>query len=96
MPPRDMYDPKGMNAKKKTEFEKWYDEQLNSNYVFNLRQDMESYCVSDVKLLKAGCEAFQQEFESHGNSTPWPNVLPLPQPATVTGARCIYQQTPYL
>ena len=70
MPPRDMYDPKGMNAKKKAEFEKWYDEQLDSNYVFNLRQDMESYCVSDVKLLKAGCEAFQQEFESHGKFNP--------------------------
>ena len=33
MPPRDMYDSKGMNAKKKAEFEKWYDEQLNSNCV---------------------------------------------------------------
>ena len=31
---------------------------------------MESYCVSDVKLLKAGCEAFQREFESHGKFNP--------------------------
>lgn len=70
MPPRDTYDPKGMNAKKKEEFDIWYNEQLANNYVFNMRHEMESYCVSDVKLLKAGCKAFQQEFETHGQFNP--------------------------
>ena len=33
MPPRDTYDPKGMNSKKKDEFDKWYDEQLENGYI---------------------------------------------------------------
>ena len=31
---------------------------------------MKQYCISDVKLLKAGCQKFQSEFESHANFRP--------------------------
>ena len=70
MPPAEMYDPEGMSAKKKEEFERWYIEKVNINYVFNLRREMEAYCVSDVKLLKAGCLKFQAEFEGHAEFKP--------------------------
>lgn len=70
MPPREMYDPNGLSAKKKEEFEPWYEEQVRNDYIFNLRNEMEEYCISDVKLLKAGCEAFQKQFEQHGKFNP--------------------------
>ena len=42
MPPRDMYDSDGMSAKNKAEFERWYQEKVNDNYHFVLRQEMEA------------------------------------------------------
>ena len=70
MPPREYYDPDGMSQKKKAEFEEWYHQQVTRNHVFNLRNEMEEYCISDVKLLKAGCMAFQREFKHHGKFNP--------------------------
>ena len=70
MPPRDTYDPDGMCAKKKAEFEQWYQEKVNDNYHFVLRREMEAYCESDVKLLKAGCQKFRQEFKQKADFDP--------------------------
>jgi len=64
MPPRDMYDPDGMSAKKKAEFEQWYQEKVDANYHFVLQDEMKAYCESDVKLLKAGCKKFRKEFKT--------------------------------
>lgn len=70
MPPSEMYDPDRMSAKKKGEFERWYQEKVDTNYVFDMRREMEAYCESDVKLLKAGCQNFQQEFKRHADFDP--------------------------
>ena len=42
---------------KKEEFEKWYETSKNSLYDF--KNEIISYCMSDVKLLKEGCLAFR-------------------------------------
>ena len=34
MPPKEMYDPDGMSAKKKGEFKQWYQAKVNANYHF--------------------------------------------------------------
>ena len=47
-------DPDGISAKKKAEFERWYQEKLDANYHFVMQREMQAYCESDVKLLKAG------------------------------------------
>ena len=70
MPPRDTYDPDGMSAKKKAEFERWYDEKVAAHYRFVLRREMEAYCESDVKLLKAGCQKFREEFKQKADFDP--------------------------
>ena len=70
MPPRDTYDPDGMSAKKKAEFERWYQEKVQANYHFVMRREMEAYCESDVKLLKAGCQKFRQEFQQKADFDP--------------------------
>ena len=35
-----------------------------------MRREMEAYCESDVKLLKAGCQKFRQEFQQKANFDP--------------------------
>lgn len=59
MLPADMYDLEEKSPKKKSKFELWYPEQVANNYIFNLREEMEAYYMSDVKLLKASCQNFQ-------------------------------------
>ena len=63
IPNLEFYDPDGMMAKKKDELTHWHADQVRRNVTFNFKQEMIDYCKSDVVLLKAGCEAFQQEFE---------------------------------
>ena len=87
MPDAHFYDPDGMSGKKKAEFDWWYAEQVCDDVVFYLQRDMASYCESDVKLLKAGCQTFQEECEERWNSTPLSSVSPSPPPATVSGRK---------
>ena len=70
MPDASHYDPEGMSAKKKAEFERWYAEKVAANHRFVLRREMEAYCISDVKLLKAGCQKFREEFKQKADFDP--------------------------
>ena len=71
IPDLEFYDPDGMMAKKKDELTRWHSDQVRRNVTFHFHQEMIDYCKSDVALLKAGCEAFQQERLA---STPWKSV----------------------
>ena len=70
MPDIFYYDPDGMSAKKKAEFERWYAEKVATHYRFVMRREMEAYCESDVKLLKAGCQKFREEFKQKAEFDP--------------------------
>ena len=69
IPEMSFYDPEGISAKRE-EFEAWHEEKRAMNYAFNLKRDMEAYCVSDVKLVKAGCEKFVEEFVDEADFNP--------------------------
>ena len=47
------------------------------DYEFNLREEMEEYCISDVKLLKAGCQKFQSEFHKQVGFKPLEKCLTI-------------------
>lgn len=88
IPPAATYDPNGMKADNKAEFEQRYADQVGRKYVFNLRRKMEAYCVSDIKLLKAGCQArFRLNSTSKVSSTRWRKASPSPRPVMTAGAR---------
>ena len=70
LPDVHFYDPQGMTPSKKAEFDVWHAEKVRSGYIFNLQRDMEAYCVSDVKLLKAGCMKFVEEFQEEAGFNP--------------------------
>ena len=69
------YDPDGNSEDKKKEFLRWYEGQKRlertEGYVFRLRHEMEQYCISEVKLLKAG---FNLNSLAMQTSDPWKNV----------------------
>ena len=77
IPDRRFYDPEGMKEKKKSEFLTWHDQQVRSDREFNLREEMEAYCESDVKLLKAGCQSFQKQFETHAGFKPMEKCITI-------------------
>ena len=77
IPDLEFYDPDGMMAKKKDELTRWHADQVRRNVSFNFRQEMIDYCKSDVALLKAGCEAFQQEFERQAGFNPMAKCITI-------------------
>ena len=66
-----------MMAKKKDELTRWHADQVRRNVTFNFKQEMIDYCKSDVALLKAGCEAFQQEFERQAGFNPMAKCITI-------------------
>lgn len=41
-----------------------------TNHLFVLQREMEAYCKSDIKLLKAGCQKFREEFKEKADFDP--------------------------
>ena len=77
IPDLEFYDPEGMMAKKKDELTRWHADQVRRNVRFDFKQDMMDCCKSDVALLKAGCEAFQQEFEQQAGFNPMAKCITI-------------------
>ena len=77
IPDLEFYDPDGMMAKKKDELTRWHADQVRRNVSFHFQQEMIDYCKSDVALLKAGCEAFQQEFERQAGFNPMTKCITI-------------------
>ena len=77
-PPAEMYDPDGMSAKKKAGFERWYAEKVAANYHFVMRREMEAYCTSDIKLLKAQCRKLRKEYQQHAEFDPIEKCVTVP------------------
>ena len=59
------YMPEGMTKEGKEKFEKWYEEQKAKGVQFHLCQELEDYCIDDVRLLRIGCLTFQRDFRKH-------------------------------
>ena len=70
IPDLEFYDPDGMMENRKNELLQWHAEQVRRNVMFNFRNELIAYCKSDVQLLKQGCEAFQNEFQSQAGFNP--------------------------
>ena len=66
-----------MMAKKEEELTRWLSDQVHRNVSFNFRQQVITYCQSDMALLKAGCKAFQQEFQSQAGFKPMEKFMTI-------------------
>ena len=60
IPPVHYYQPNGMKPKVREEFLTWHKEKVESNYVFNFKEEIEKYCRSDVDILRNCCMKFRE------------------------------------
>ena len=93
IPPKSYYDPDGMKPKAKVAFEAWYDEQVALGETFDLQKELVSYCHSDVKLLKEGCEAFVRQFKQEADFNPFERCATIASACNLYWRRSIEEGT---
>ena len=73
-----MYNPDGLSTKMRTEFDRWYEQQLErqrtTDYQFNLQEELVAYCCSDGRLLKEGCLCFMFDFQDLAHFNPFSKI----------------------
>ena len=77
IPAPDYYDPNRMSPARKEEFETWHAERVVKNYEFNFAEELLSYCISDVRLLKEGCTKFAAEFQQLAGFNPFEHCVTI-------------------
>ena len=60
IPDVDYYSPKTIKPQAREAFLAWHKEQVESNYVFNFREEIVKYCCSDVAILRECCMEFRE------------------------------------
>ena len=60
MPDKKYYGYHEMSEKKKEEFLKWYNKNVEEDYIFHFKKEIMSYCRMDSLLLSLGCLKFRE------------------------------------
>jgi len=60
MPNIEYYGVNQMKGNDRTKFINWYNEQVNNNYVFNFRDELNKYCADDVRVLVKAVASFRK------------------------------------
>lgn len=74
LPALKYFGPGHMNPKKRAECEKWWDERYNTMEIYDFAKELREYCISDVRLLKAGCLELQRMFIAETDIDPWKKI----------------------
>ncbi|XP_052133059.1 uncharacterized protein LOC113215208, partial [Frankliniella occidentalis] len=77
MPPKDLYCCSTLSDKDLVEFNKWYDEQVASDYLFNFKDEIIAYCRSDVQILREAMQTFKELFMESAGFDPLFNCITL-------------------
>ena len=70
LPAKQYFQPQAMKEKKRKEFDTWYATQVEKNELYDLWEELNTYCHSDVMVLKAACFNFIQEFKDEAGFNP--------------------------
>ena len=77
IPPVHYYHPDGMKPKVREEFLAWHKEKVESNYVFNFKEEIEKYCRSDVDILRNCCMKFREMLREITGIDPFEKCLTI-------------------
>ena len=77
IPPVHYYQPNGMKPKVREEFLTWHKEKVESNYVFNFREEIVKYCRSDVDILRNCCMKFREMLRNITDIDPFEKCLTI-------------------
>ncbi|KAK3915759.1 putative DNA polymerase [Frankliniella fusca] len=77
IPPKETYCCSTLSDSELNAFNKWYDDQVRSNYRFNFRNEIISYCQSDVNILRQAMESFRTLFMETAQFDPLMHCITL-------------------
>ena len=77
IPEAHYYLPNTMKPEARQEFLQWHAEQVENNYVFDFQKEMESYCRSDVDILRKCCLDFRDILEETTGVDPFEKCLTI-------------------
>ena len=80
LPDKQYFQPQAMKEKKRKEFNTWYATQVEKNELYELWEELNKYCHSDIMVLKAACYKFIQEFKEEAR------INPMEKCATIASA----------
>jgi len=75
IPDKHFFDPDSMTDEGRAEFLKWYELQKDKTYVF--RDELVSYCKSDVNILRRSCSQFASLFEQKTDVNPFKDSVTI-------------------
>ena len=70
LPAKQYFQAQAMKPKKRKEFDTWYTAEMQKNQMYNLWEELEKYCHSDVMVLKTACLKFIEEFQEEAGFNP--------------------------
>ena len=91
IPDKQYYDPDGMKSRDKIAFEEWYKVQTGT---FDFKKELLEYCLSDVELLRKGCEAFVERFSQEADFNPFERCTTIAAACNLYWRRSIKKDTP--
>ena len=77
IPEAHYYLPNTMKPEARQEFLQWHAEQVENNYVFDFQKEMESYCRSDVDILRKCCLDFREILQETTGVDPFEKCLTI-------------------
>ena len=77
IPETHYYLPHTMKPEARQEFLQWHAEQVENNYVFDFQKEMESYCRSDVDILRKCCLDFREILQETTGVDPFEKCLTI-------------------
>ena len=77
IPPATYYSPCMMKPEEREEFLVWHKEMVESNYVFNFRDEIVKYCRSDVDILRNCCMKFREMLRDITDIDPFEKCLTI-------------------
>ena len=77
--PLDYYRPGSMKPSQRSQFMTWYQEQVDTQQVFDFQKEMNKYCKSDVDILRRGCGEFMKQLLASDGINPFTEATTLAQ-----------------
>ena len=77
IPHQKEYAPTTMKPEAREAFLAWHKEQTESNYVFNFREEIVKYCLSDVDILRQCCMEFREMLRDITGIDPFEKCLTI-------------------
>ena len=66
-----------MGEQRRKEFESWYNDKVNTGYVYKIKDELIEYCMNDVEVLRQGINAFQKEFSLTSGIDPFQRCITI-------------------